>query len=50
MKLKFVILAVCALFLTSCVERIDARHEGIKFNLASSSKGVDDVPTVIGNR
>lgn len=48
MKLKFIILAVCALFLTSCVERIDAGHEGIKFNLAGSSKGVDDVALVSG--
>lgn len=33
---------------TSCVERVDAGHEGIKVNLYGSSKGVDDAVLVTG--
>lgn len=51
MKNKIVILmmAFIAMFgTTSCVERIDAGHEGIKFNLTGSNKGVDEVALVSG--
>lgn len=34
--------------LTSCYERIDAGHEGIKVNLYGDSKGVDDISLVTG--
>lgn len=34
--------------MTSCYERIDAGHEGIKVNLYGSDKGVDDVNLVTG--
>ena len=32
----------------SCMQRIDAGHEGIKVNLYGSDKGVDDVELVTG--
>lgn len=41
-------LAVLSLSLTSCYEKIDAGHEGIKVNLYGSDKGVDDVSLVTG--
>lgn len=34
--------------MTSCMEKIDAGHEGIKVNLYGSDKGVDDVSLVTG--
>lgn len=43
-----VMLAVLSLSLTSCYEKIDAGHEGIKVNLYGSDKGVDDVSLVTG--
>ena len=42
-------MAVVAMFvMSSCVERIDAGHEGIRFNLAGTDKGVDDTSLVSG--
>lgn len=43
MMAMFVILSMA-----SCVERIDAGHEGIKVNLYGSNKGVDDAVLVTG--
>lgn len=43
-----IMLAVLSLSLTSCYEKIDAGHEGIKVNLYGSDKGVDDVSLVTG--
>lgn len=41
--------AICVLFMaTSCGERIDAGHEGIKVNLYGDSKGVGDVSMCTG--
>lgn len=34
--------------LTSCYERVDAGHEGVKVNLYGDKKGVDDVSLVTG--
>ena len=34
--------------MTSCYERVDAGHEGIKVNLYGSEKGVDDISLVTG--
>lgn len=51
MKAKFItfFVAIVAIFsMTSCVERVDAGHEGIKVNLYGSNKGVDDVSLVTG--
>lgn len=45
---KFLLFAIIALTLSSCAERIDAGYEGIKFNLAGSGKGVDDIALVSG--
>lgn len=33
---------------SSCVERVDAGHVGIRVKLAGSSRGVDDIPLVTG--
>lgn len=47
--ISFVCAALIALILClTCVERIDAGCEGIKVNLAGTSKGVDDVSLVTG--
>lgn len=43
----FAALALCG-SLTSCYEKVDAGHEGIKVNLYGSDKGVDDVSLVTG--
>lgn len=48
-KLIFSLLALFMMFsMTSCYEKIDAGHEGIKVNLYGSDKGVDDVSLVTG--
>lgn len=48
-KLIFSLLALFMVFsMTSCYEKIDAGHEGIKVNLYGSDKGVDDVSLVTG--
>ena len=51
MKSKFlglVVALLAVLSFSSCRERIDAGHEGIKVNLYGSDKGVDDVSLVTG--
>lgn len=52
MKSKFLMGLIMALVsmvtLSSCYERIDAGHEGIKVNLYGSKKGVDDITLVTG--
>lgn len=48
-KIIFSLLALFMVFsMTSCYEKIDAGHEGIKVNLYGSDKGVDDVSLVTG--
>ena len=51
MKNKLII-GLMSLFMmmsmTSCMERVDAGHEGIKVNLYGSDKGVDDAVLVTG--
>ena len=48
-KLIFGLLALCIIFsMSSCREKIDGGHEGIKVNLYGSDKGVDDVSLVTG--
>lgn len=48
-KLIFGLLALCMIFsMSSCREKIDGGHEGIKVNLYGSDKGVDDVSLVTG--
>lgn len=51
MKSK-IIFSLMALFImismSSCYEKVDAGHEGIKVNLYGSDKGVDDVSLVTG--
>lgn len=51
MKSKLII-GLMSLFMmmsvTSCMERVDAGHEGIKVNLYGSDKGVDDAVLVTG--
>lgn len=48
-KIIFGLLALLMVFsMTSCYEKIDAGHEGIKVNLYGSDKGVDDVSLVTG--
>lgn len=48
-KILGLFMAFIAMFMmSSCAERIDAGHEGIKFNLAGAGKGVDDVALVSG--
>lgn len=43
------LLSLFMMFITSsCRERIDAGHEGIKVNLYGSKKGVDDITLVTG--
>lgn len=46
------ILGILTLFavmsMTSCMERVDAGHEGIKVNMYGSGKGVDDAVLVTG--
>lgn len=44
----FFVALIATLCTTSCVERVDAGHEGIKVNLSGSSKGVDDVSLITG--
>ena len=51
MKSKFIGLMVALLAVlsfSSCMERVDAGHEGIKVNLYGSDKGVDDAVLVTG--
>lgn len=45
---KFLTLTLLLVCCCSCVQRIDAGHEGIKVNLYGSDKGVDDVELVTG--
>lgn len=48
---KISLLLACAALcgsLTSCYERVDAGHEGVKVNLYGDKKGVDDVSLVTG--
>lgn len=48
-KILGFIVALFAVFsMTSCMERVDAGHEGIKVNLYGSNKGVDDAVLVTG--
>lgn len=48
-KLIFGVLALFMMMsMTSCVERVDAGHEGIKVNMYGSGKGVDDAVLVTG--
>lgn len=48
-KIMGFMLALFAVFsMTSCMERVDAGHEGIKVNMYGSSKGVDDAVLVTG--
>lgn len=48
-KILGLLIATLAVFsMTSCVERVDAGHEGIKVNMYGSSKGVDDAVLVTG--
>lgn len=42
------IILVTVLLTTSCYERIDAGHEGIRVNLYGNSKGIDNVTLVTG--
>lgn len=46
--LSFFVAIFAIMSMTSCVERIDAGYEGIKFNLAGTDKGVSDVSLVSG--
>lgn len=46
--LKLLFGLVFVVSLTSCVERVDAGHEGILVNLYGNDKGVDDVSLVTG--
>jgi regulator of protease activity HflC (stomatin/prohibitin superfamily) len=39
---------VLVLAASSCVERVDAGHVGIRVKLAGTSRGVDDIPLVTG--
>ena len=49
MKSKFILLSMLlCLLCTSCMEKIDAGHEGIKVNLYGDNKGVDNVEFVTG--
>lgn len=48
-KLIFGVLALFMMMsMTSCMERVDAGHEGIKVNMYGSGKGVDDAVLVTG--
>lgn len=48
-KILGLLIATLAVFsMTSCMERVDAGHEGIKVNMYGSSKGVDDAVLVTG--
>lgn len=47
-KLICFVAAIAVVFVLCSCERIDAGYEGIKFNLAGSSKGVDDTSLVSG--
>lgn len=50
-KIKILFLSLLtfmAIGMTSCYEKVDAGHEGIKVNLYGSEKGVDDVSLVTG--
>lgn len=46
-KMMFIFMIACLSFV-SCMQRVDAGHEGIKVNLYGSDKGVDDVELVTG--
>lgn len=51
MRSKFlglIIAFLAVLSFSSCIERVDAGHEGIKVNMYGSSKGVDDAVLVTG--
>ena len=51
MRSKFlglIIAFLAVLSFSSCMERVDAGHEGIKVNMYGSSKGVDDAVLVTG--
>ena len=51
MRSKFIGLMIALLAtvcMTSCMERVDAGHEGIKVNMYGSGKGVDDAVLVTG--
>lgn len=48
-KFVSILFALMVVFsFSSCYERVDAGHEGIKVNLYGSNKGVDDVSLVTG--
>ena len=48
-KIMFCLMALFMMVsMTSCYERVDAGHEGIKVNLYGSEKGVDDISLVTG--
>lgn len=50
-KIFSILFALCAIVtLSSCCERIDAGHEGIKVNYYGSSKGVDQDVTLVTGR
>ncbi|MCK6592563.1 MAG: prohibitin family protein [Polyangiaceae bacterium] len=42
------LLVIGIITISSCVERVDAGHVGIRVKLAGSSRGVDDIPIVTG--
>lgn len=44
----FVLALFAVVSMTSCMERVDAGHEGIKVNMYGSGKGVDDAVLVTG--
>lgn len=46
--IKLFVIVFLTSFFVSCVQRIDAGHEGIRVNLYGSDKGVDDVSLVTG--
>lgn len=46
--IKLFIIVFLTSFCISCMQRVDAGHEGIKVNLYGSEKGVDDVELVTG--
>lgn len=46
--IKFIAVMFLVTCCCSCMQRIDAGHEGIKVNLYGSNKGVDDVELVTG--
>lgn len=46
--IRLIAMALLVASCCSCMQRIDAGHEGIKVNLYGSNKGVDDVELVTG--